>query len=526
MIWRRNPPGGRNDSKRQGIGDKALASTLPIVLAYGVLGAAWIALSDLALETFVGGDPERLSRLQSYKGWGFIAVTSILLFALAYRGFRRITRLQELDPQTNLLRHSLFSSHLDKTLQRSSREQFPVLVLYMDIDRFNDLAIEIGQPAADAFLSLLGDHLRNEHSADTLLSRLGFDEFGLAIPLREAAAGDSQQQAARLQRVFNEATRKAELELTCSIGAALSPDDGTRANQLVSAAGQALRAARLNGPARISYFNKALAKRERDKQALLSGLKQAIAHGGLSLVYQPQVRLSDLAITGCEVLVRWHCPIRGTVSPSRFIALAEQHLLIAPITELVMSTALKELQTANLLGSQLPRVSMNISALEFTARNFRHRMEELLKRHDALRPYLQLEITESAALEDVATTIAHISELRHSGVRFSIDDFGTGYSGLAMLRDLPVDELKIDRTFVADMESQERSAAIVRAITRLADNFDLTVVAEGVETASQLEQLRQSHCAEGQGWLFARPLPIAELVDFLRQHREQPPPTG
>lgn len=498
--------------------DKALGTALKIVLAYALVGVCWISFSDQALEQIGPSSTSDLTRLQSYKGWGFVGVTSLALFALSYFYLRRITRLQELDPLTKLLRHGLFLNYLETALKRELREGRQVLVMYLDIDHFSDLVAEVGTEATSRFLAQLGDDLRRSHSADSLLSRLGSNEFAFAIPLRGTTERDRRLLPLQLQGLFRATARQMGIGATCSIGAAIAPDDGTDADRLVSGAGNAMRATRAAGPGQIAYFNEAIARREREGRALLADLKRAVGNGDLTVLYQPQLRLTDRAVTGCEVLVRWTCPGRGEVAPSQFIPLAEQSQLISAVTEAVMATADRELRSEGLLGTALSRVSINISAPEFAEPGFRFWMERRLQGLEALRPYLQLEITERAALNDIVTTLSHITELREQGLRFSIDDFGTGYSGLAMLRDLPVDELKIDRSFVSEMENQQRPAAIVRAITGLARSFQLTVVAEGVETDGQLRALLECGCYEGQGWLFAPPMPAADLAAFVARH--------
>ncbi|WP_170150250.1 putative bifunctional diguanylate cyclase/phosphodiesterase [Parahaliea mediterranea] len=495
---------------------KTLSTALKLVAAYAVVGALWIALSDAALQELAGTDINQLSRLQSYKGWFFIALTSVLLFVLSYYFLRQITRLQELDPQTSLPRHTLFLTHLDDVLQAPDGSTRPFLVLFLDIDRFNDLTARIGRQPADAFTIRFGEALRAGHSADALLSRLGSDEFAVAIPL-DNSGRPHKYHTTRLRALFNRVARESGLDLTCSIGAALAPDDGREASVLLSAAGKALRASRPLGTDQISYFNEQWDKLEKNRRSLLQDLRRAIDNADLQVLYQPQLHLQQQRISGCEVLARWHCPTRGAVPPDEFIPLAEEHHLIAPLTRLVIMKSCTELGEAGLLGAPLPRVSVNISAQEFTDHAFLPQMQALLAELHALPPYLQLEITERAALSDIQRSIKHVGTLREQGLRFSIDDFGTGYSGLSLLRDLPVDELKIDRSFIVDLQSQPRSAAIVRAIIGLADNFGLSVVAEGVENASQMEALHQCHCEEVQGYWIAPPLDITAFSNFLHQ---------
>jgi len=497
--------------------ERAPAAALRIALIYLALGLSWIYFSDSALEGIVGADLAELSRLQSYKGWFYVVFTSLLLFFLTYASLRRIESLQERDPLTNLLRNAPFKNYLDHMLDQGARENQAVLILCLNIDKFNELIAHSSREIADAFLVSWGDILREKYQSDVLLSRLSSDEFGLALRLADDTDDLRRAATNKLRHLFNEASQEHSLSATCSIGAALAPSDGDDADILLSKASHALQAARSAGAGRTNYFNAELSRQEQEESELLENLLEALEMKQLSLVYQPQFRLDNQSVSGCEVLVRWTSERLGRIRPDRFIPLAERHQIISQITDFVITRASEELGNMGVLAKQLPRVSVNISAQEFTQCSFETTFTDLLKRAEALRPVLQLEITETAALLDLQTSTHLMRQLSHRGLRFSIDDFGTGYSSLAMIKDLPINELKIDRSFVTHISSHPRSAAIIKAMIELARTFDISVVAEGVETHAQQQLLQDMGCSEAQGWLLASPMPAAEFHQFLQR---------
>ncbi|GGD49763.1 putative bifunctional diguanylate cyclase/phosphodiesterase [Lacimicrobium alkaliphilum] len=488
-----------------------LASVIAII--YMAIGAAWILLSDLALERTIT-DPELINTLQTFKGWFYVGLTGLLLFVLIARSLSYIEQLNQRDPLTGLFRPFLFTRYLHDLLSSCHKNERQVMLVCLDIDSFKDANRRLGYAGGDAMLRRLAARLKGHYHAEDLIARLGTDQFAVAI-LVTRSQPDIEQQAVKLNQLFADVVREFGLKLSCSVGMAIFPRDGKSAQELLFAAQSALKEAKRNGQGMIRQFNQALSQSEQERQALLKDLRDAIVHEKLSLVYQPQFSVLDGGLTGCEVLVRWQCPKRGFIGPDVFIPLAERNNLISGITAFVVRQANKELSESGFLGKSIKRVSVNISAQEFNSEKLMADLLTLLHQSPQLYPYLQLEITETAALSDLSASVRLLTRLREQGLKFSIDDFGTGYSSLAMLKNLPIDEIKIDRDFVNDLLEQPRVRAIVEAVTTMARVLDISVVAEGVETQAQLDQIKLCGCHEVQGYLTARPMKIDQLAEFV-----------
>ncbi|MHA7816854.1 MAG: putative bifunctional diguanylate cyclase/phosphodiesterase [Pseudohaliea sp.] len=496
---------------------KAAYAAVRIVAPYLVLGILWIYVSDQALLLAVGGDVDRLGRLQTFKGWLFISITTAMLFLLSYSHLRRIHRLQELDTQTGLLHRRLFLDYLDDTLERES-DANQLLVLILNIDDYGGVATRLGKAASERVLEQIGDHLRASFTADCLLSRLGTDEVAIAVPLATPREREKPLPVAlRARGTFLQPLLDAGCRATACGGAALFPRDGGDANTLLAAASSALRAAHSRGPDHVNFYDDRLSRADRQRQDLSQRLREAIEDDALYVHYQPQARLSDNMPSGCEALVRWTGTDGRAISPADFIPVAEQFDLTRALSERVIGRVIADLAAAGLTDGSLPRISINLTPDEFARGDFVEWLQAQLApmAHWPIKP--QIEITEYAALRDLEASIRRIRELGECGIDFALDDFGTGYSSLASLRDLPVQELKIDQSFIATVNEDRRSLAIVKSITRLADTFGLRVVAEGVETEAQLERVRECYCDESQGFFLSPPLEISDFASLLRK---------
>ncbi len=494
----------------------ALRSALRITLAYALFGSLWILFSDRWVE-WLFTDINTLTRVQTIKGWLFILVTASLLFGLVSKAFLSIENLHRSDTQTRLLRHPMFKQLIDAQLKRIPEQQ-TLMVIHVDIDDFSDVNSRLGFEQADTLLINIADTLRDKYTANTLLARLGIDQFGIALQTQNSNE-KIDEELRELRLSLSEAAGAVTDGISFTIGVALSPMDGKDAKKLLSSSSRALHKAKQHSRGGEEFYNDRLSKRENDRQQLLTDLRLAIAEHALSVVYQPQYRLPDLQITGVEVLIRWHHPERGFISPDVFIPLAEEYGLSDKISAFVVQQTLKELSENRLLGNAIPRVSVNISAIEFNSEPLLQALTNTLRRTPHLLPFLQLEITETAALTDIGHCATIMHRLKSMGLRFSIDDFGTGYSSLAMLKTLPIDEIKIDRSFVHDMHIDHKVETLIKAILSMASGFDVSVVAEGIETEEQLNTLTTLGCHEAQGYLLCKPLPIHELRNIPPGHK-------
>lgn len=494
----------------------SVKNALKIAVLYGVLSAVWILFSDKWLLALVQ-DPERLTELQTYKGWAFVALSALLIFILAYRAFSQLDLLYQSDPLTKLLRHFRFQLNLEELLEEQQRETGHILVMEVDIDGFKHVNTQLGYTRADQFLQLFSRSLQENYTADTLIARTGIDRFLIAKRQSRISNDIIDEEIDEVQKIIAQVSAKFGLNCTVCIGLSLYPRDGEKVKNLLAAATTALNHARLAGPGTARVHNAELSEQQSKRQQMLSRLQIALEEDRLSLVYQPQFFAETRQISGCEVLVRWNDPVLGYVAPDIFIILAEQYGLINRITETVLRKTYAELTEAGLLQGTLSRVSVNLSALEFSNPLMMERLMAQISDSPGFAERLQFEVTETAALHDLQNSVELISSFRREGIRFSIDDFGTGYSSLAILKDLPVHELKIDRGFINELLDQPKAAAIVESVILMASSFDASIVAEGVETEEQLQRLQTYGCDEVQGFLLAKPMKIAELKNFVQQ---------
>ncbi|EAR09611.1 putative bifunctional diguanylate cyclase/phosphodiesterase [Reinekea blandensis] len=491
-----------------------LRSAIRISLAYALYGSLWILFSDTLVGWLIH-DADLISRVQTAKGWFFILVTSLLLYLLVLRSLKAFEKQNQLDPLTHLLRHYLFKQRLDSLLQRP-RPDHHLMVIYTDIDAFGNINTQHGYENGDRVLSATADQLLSTYSSEVLIGRVGADQFALAF-WTPKDPGNIDQQIVLLRQALQEVETGLSVPLSHTFGVALAPADGNTAKRLMSACANALARAKQHYRGSTEFHHAELSLKETQRRNLLSDLRLALTQQQMTVVYQPQFSLPDQQVTGVEALVRWQHPTKGAIPPDEFIPLAEEYGLSAEITEQVIQRCTQELAESGLLGHAIPRVSINISAVEFNSPPLFERLTHMLNQSPRLSPYLQIEITETATLANLQHSADAINRLHRSGIQFSIDDFGTGYTSLTMLKDLPVNEIKIDRSFTRDMMNQSQVAAIVTAIISMARAFDLTVVAEGIEQQDQLTLLTDMHCDEVQGYFMATPMPITELIEFIGQ---------
>ncbi len=357
--------------------------------------------------------------------------------------------------------------------------------------------------------------------AGALLARLGADEFAIVLP----EAGDAHAAGMLAERLLRELARPLQIDgqplaLNASIGIAIAPRDGDEADEVLRHADLALSTAKAAGGARAALFSPGMEAVVRRRRALQADLRTAIADGALSLVYQPVANLQTGRITGFEALLRWDRPGVGRVSPTEFIPLAEENGLIVPVGTWVLRQACAE-------AARWPRwlrVAVNVSAAQFRAPGLYEAVTSALADSGLAAPRLELEITESAMMQNWGETAGLLQRLKALGVRVSMDDFGTGYSSLGNLRKFPFDKLKIDQAFVRELTVNSESVAIVRAIVALCAALGMTTTAEGVETQAQLEILTDEGCTEVQGYLLSTPRPAADIPALLERFEATTPP--
>jgi diguanylate cyclase (GGDEF)-like protein/PAS domain S-box-containing protein len=419
------------------------------------------------------------------------------------------------DALTGLPNRSLFRDRIERAVLSAKRGDARVAVLMMDLDRFKEINDALGHFTGDALLREIAGRLRSVLRESDTVARLGGDEFGLLLPTKSAQV-DVIAVIERIREALDQPVVLQDLPLAieASIGVALFPDDGENVDTLLQRADVAMYTAKRENSA-YSFYDEAADDYDPSRLTLVAELRRAIEERELVLYYQPKAVLATGEVRSVEALLRWNHPQRGLVMPDDFIPVAQQTGLIKPLTLYVVDEALRQCAAWQEEGLTLS-IAVNLSMRNLLDVEFPAHVERLLDRWGVDPGLLEFEITESTMIADPIRTKLILDRLSSMGIRLSIDDFGTGYSSLAYLKRLPVNEIKIDRSFVMNMGVNEDDAAIVRSTIDLGRNLELEVVAEGVETAEVWEQLSSLGCASAQGYYLSRPVPPEDLRAWLR----------
>ena len=414
------------------------------------------------------------------------------------------------DPLTGLPNRPLFEGTLAQAVQQADAGRRRLALLLINLDDFKPINEAFGHHGGDRLLREVAARLRGL-APPHMTARLAGDEFLVLLtddPLAEAVSARAAELLAAVSRPFQVDGR--EISISCSIGVAMYPEHGA-ASTLVAHAEAAMRTAKSAGGASHAFFEARMINGSRDQAELLRDLRQALARGQLELYYQPKIDAPTGEITGAEALVRWNHPQRGMVSPVVFIPIAERYGLIGSLGQWVIEESCRQVRAWRDTGLRM-RVAINLSVQQLRQPDLAERIAAALALHQINPELITCEITESSAMDDTEVTMRVLGELAKVGVHISIDDFGTGHSSLAYLRKLPAQELKIDRSFVMDLETSEDARKVASAVVNLAKALDLKVVAEGVETEGQNRILREFGCDQLQGFLFAKPMSAKALA--------------
>lgn len=421
------------------------------------------------------------------------------------------------DALTALPNRSLFDDRLRQALARADRGG-GFAVCFIDLDRFKLINDSLGHGAGDAVLVEVARRLGAVCRGADTLARLAGDEFVMLLEgmgNSEAAAAVAGRILAGLAPPVHAGGR--DIDVAASLGLALYPDDGGDIESLLRNADAAMYAAKAAGRNTFRFYDEAMNRRASQRLALETDLRRAVARRQLELFYQPQIRSADGRLAGVEALLRWRHPERGLVSPVEFIPLAEEAGMITELGEWALSEAARQIVAWRQQGIEVPRMAVNLSPRQFHAADLADRLERILATAGAPNEWIELEITESAAMTHPEGAVQVLQRLHERGIQVAMDDFGTGHSSLAMLRTLPLNVLKLDRSFVQHLPESETDAAVATAVVTLARRLGLSVVAEGVETAAQQQFLTEIGCDLLQGFLFARPLPVAAFEAWMIQ---------
>jgi predicted signal transduction protein with EAL and GGDEF domain len=455
----------------------------------------------------------------------------------------QIRALAYQDGLTGLPNRRLFNEHLEKVLARARRKGTEFAVLFIDVDNFKLINDTVGHQAADEVLrklaaslselirsddvlSLYVDHdvdvtstITIEPIGDSVLSRLGGDEFIILLPDtrdRFAAGTVARRVLKHLEQPFR--VEAHEVFVTASVGIATFPEDGLTSDLLIRNADTAMYHAKQQGKAAFQYYSAAMNAASVERLTLESGLRRALEDGGLELHYQPQVEVATGRIVGAEALVRWRHPLRGYISPSTFIPIAEDSGLILAVGEWVLDQACRQAVEWQRAGLPALPLAINVSGVQFRRQDLCELVRKALRVTGLAASLLRIEITETAIVSVRERAVELLGQLRELGVSLALDDFGTGYSSLSYLKSFPIDMLKIDRSFVAEMLTDHTTASIIEAIISMTRILGLNVLAEGVEDQAQFAFLRQLGCDAVQGYYLSPPVPANDFAKLLRTY--------
>lgn len=428
----------------------------------------------------------------------------------------QLQRIAFLDGLTQLPNRMLLADRLGQAIARSGRDGQVIALLFVDLDGFKTVNDSLGHQAGDQVLKQVAARISAIIRASETVARIGGDEFVVLVE----AFKDRAELAMLAQRITGAVSVPISLEndevlLSASIGIAMYPDDASNESELLARADAAMYNAKASGKNTYCFHDAATTVSAVGVMTELRDLRQAVGRNEFELFYQPKIGLNGTELMGVEALIRWRHPKRGLVPPNNFIPLAERFGLIAQIGSWVINEACRQMRAWLDQGWVIP-VAVNVSVQQLRQPELISQISEALTRHNIEPRNLTLELTESGAMDDAPRTLEFLNSIEALGVKIAIDDFGTGYSSLSYLRRFRINELKIDGSFVQDVEHSEDARSIVAAVIQMAHSLNLRVVAEGVETLRQSEFLSSMKCDELQGYLFSRPIPTSELEQMLK----------
>ncbi|MGK7938420.1 MAG: EAL domain-containing protein [Xenococcaceae cyanobacterium] len=391
-------------------------------------------------------------------------------------------------------------------------------IIYLNVDRFYRINNNLGHEYGNLLLQQIAQRLQTLLRDDVLIAHLNADEFALvflAIENRQQILGQISQVIQQFNQPFW--LDRREIFVTSSMGIAVYPWDSTEIEQLLQKAYQAMSQAKQQGGNQYNFYQATVEEEESDVLALETDLRYALDRQELQLHYQPQISLETGKIVGVEALLRWYHPHQGIIYPGTFIPLAEQTGLISVIGEWALAQACQQMKIWQLQDLDLDRIAVNLSARQFNQTNLGKTLIKILKQTQLDSHCLELELTESTLVADLDLTIRQLNTLKSLGVKISVDDFGTGYSSFSYLQNFPFDILKIDRSFIKDIGTNPKNAAITKALIEMAHQLSLKVIAEGVETNTELNFLVKNRCDEVQGYFFSPPLSVPEVEQLLQE---------
>ncbi len=431
---------------------------------------------------------------------------------------RQLQQLATHDTLTDLPNRNLFNDRLNQAISHSQRTGLGLGVFFLDLDHFKYVNDGFGHDVGDALLTTVARELLSQVRKGDTVARVGGDEFAILLTNLKDTAVDSATVASKVQERFSRPLLVGERELTItpSIGISLYPGDGETASRLLTRADAAMYLAKEKGRNGFAFYTSEMSNKAIERVGLEAALRRALQLGQFELHYQPQVLIASGEVTGMEALLRWRHPDMGLIPPVQFIPMAEETGLIVAIGEWVLRTACLQARAWQDAGLPSLTVAVNLSALQLRQPGFVAVVSKILAETGLEPRYLDLELTESMVMGKTDFAVPTLKDLKALGVALTIDDFGTGYSNLGYLKSFPLDQIKIDRSFVADLPDSNDAASIARAIVSMGHSLGLRVIPEGVETFAQARFLARIGCEHAQGFLYAKPLPAEEFAAWVK----------
>jgi diguanylate cyclase (GGDEF)-like protein/PAS domain S-box-containing protein len=432
---------------------------------------------------------------------------------------QRLERLAHYDPLTDLPNRLLLTARLERAIKHAARQAGKIAVVFVDLDRFKTINDSLGHPAGDRLLAELAQRLAAVVRSDDTVARLGGDEFIVLLEDIDGTA-DHVRVVEKLMGVFKDPfdLDGNEVHVTASLGLSLYPQDGTETATLLRNADSAMYRAKEDGRNTYKFYTEELTNAAFQHMFIENALRGALQNEEFRLVFQPQVDLATGHLTGIETLLRWQHPMQGDIPPGLFIPIAEHSGLIQEIGDWVLVAACRQGREWLDRGLHIGRIAVNVAGPQIQQTDFVMRVISTIKEIGFPPEYLELEVTESFVMRRREDSVGQLQAIRDLGIAIAIDDFGTGYSSLSYLKQLPIDKLKIDQSFVRDIPADANDQAIAEAVIALGKALDKEVIAEGVETAEQAEFLKSKGCAQAQGYFFGRPVPAEDMESMLRAY--------
>jgi len=429
-----------------------------------------------------------------------------------------VERLSNYDMLTELPNRMLLNKRIEQSILEADEKNAIFAVLWCALDDFNSVNLLHSYNAGDRLLLSLSERLQHEMQSIHTISRIGGDVFSLVLPITNThldAAKSAQRVLELIRRPFQ--IDEIQLSITSSIGISVYPHDGATSDELLKHAENVMQLAKAQGGNRYQFFVESVDEKIKETKRLEKALSVALNEDQFSLLFQPQIDLSNMKISGAEALVRWHHPEKGLVPPDEFIPLAENNQTIIAIGKWIIDESCRALSLWHNAGFSHLTISINVSAIQLHQSNLIRVLKDAIKKYQLNPNTIVLEITETAVMSNLDAAVRMLKHIKQIGIQIAIDDFGTGYASLNHLKRLPFDKVKVDKSFIEDMLDSPENATIVRAIIKLGHNLNMEVIAEGTETLDQIKYLQECECDFAQGYYYSRPVNSNQVISLLRK---------